>query len=213
MKHFLIILFSLSILYCCKSKNISYMYIYDNKSESNLPIDSLLVIDSSFEKSLEYYKDKDSISKIIDGIVYFSILEIPTEIGVSNIRIEKNDINSDNYQDILIYEPTGGTAGDICYCLFYDNEKRTFKYDKNVELRNIEIFSKEKQVICSYNWSSVIYQIENSSFKKIEETKYLEYSSTNPNYENLKEITKFDTDGKIITIDTVKINNKNDFHK
>ena len=217
-----------------KKMDILYLYIYNDNSANSKPIDSFAVIDSSFEKSLSFYKDFDSISKNIPQIVYFSIFtihqdkfailidtttkvyklindkfekqfDIPCEISSSAIRLEKLDINSDGETDILLKISSDGAAGDIFICLFYNPEKGNLEYDNKTELRNIVLNLSKREVKSFYNWSSANFKIEKSSFKKIEEEKYLMYSTTDFKYENYKEVTTFDKDGKIITVDTLEI--------
>jgi len=88
----LIIILSTYFLYSCNFKikdnqlenksNLTYMYIYNNENDSSksLPTDSLcLYNDSTYEQSLNLYKNTDSICKSIDGILFFSVFKLNNE--------------------------------------------------------------------------------------------------------------------------------------
>ena len=65
-----------------KNDNLTYMYIYDNENDSNIgvPSDSLcLYNDSTYEQSLNLYKNTDSICKTIHGFLFFTVFKLNNE--------------------------------------------------------------------------------------------------------------------------------------
>ena len=210
-----------------------YLYIYNRQYINNKPIDSLMIFESDYDRTLTLYAKYNSFFKIVDGVIginifklnnqkfaliidsithvykfegnsFINILNVKIGLGISSeLKIKKIYLNSDNYEDFMLIMPTGGSAGDYYLCFFYDPELETLKYDNNTELRNVE-FIKRNQINCSYNWSSSMYVIEKYFFRKIETTYYLIYSGKEK-LENKAVVTKYDKNGNIIKIDTIDI--------
>lgn len=134
----------------------SFLYIYDYEKEG--PVDSLAVFDSSYEKSLDYYKSLDTLNKTVASLVTMSIfklnnqkfayivdsssvkifkwnsskfeqiIKIPQELGM-NVQRNFIDFNTDGYKDVIIELVSGGSYGVEYICLFYEPMNKTLLYD------------------------------------------------------------------------------------
>ncbi|WP_338769584.1 hypothetical protein WAF17_10155 [Bernardetia sp. ABR2-2B] len=134
---------------------------------------------------------------------YQKIHSVTYLVGFSSINLNKIDINSDNYKDAFVEISSGGSYGNGYLFLFYNPVTKSLEYDNETELRNVKLNIKKQEVFCSYKVISKLYKIEKFSFRVIEEAEYLKFNSDKQELENKKEITKYDKEGKIISIDTV----------
>lgn len=218
-----------------KEEVISGLYIYDSLSEDGKPSDSLLLYESNFEKSLNLYLNTDSMSKTVSGLVhmsifkhynekfalivdssnttfyqfknnqYIQILKTPIGIGASTITKSIIDINSDGYKDLLYDIPSGGSYGSDNICLFFNPTTKTFEYDNNVELRNIELDLNKKAATCYYlNTLTRKYSINKYSFQIIEDKTNLLFTTGKEKFENKFEIKKYGENNKVISLDTIE---------
>lgn len=225
-----IFLFFIScILFSCSKhtrKNITYLYINDYTSTENNPVDSLMVYkDEPFEKSLELYKETDSVTKFVYPVIYLSIFKLEKEkfailadsvstsffkfmpngeykkehtieIPISmNVITQQKDINKDGYKDILLTMSSGGSHGDDIFLLFYDPKNHNLKHQKEIELRNTKL--QDNTIISSTRFLNQTYEIKGYTLSLKEEVHYLQDEN-----DNKKVITKFDQ-GKIISRDTL----------
>ncbi|MFZ4399426.1 MAG: hypothetical protein ACOYO1_05280 [Bacteroidales bacterium] len=222
-----------------KENNLTYIYIYNSNLDSiskSKPCDSLCVYnDSSYEKSLNLYKNTDSLCKLVEGFIYINIFRlynekyailidsttkiykfvggeykrlysIPVEFGTSSeLKLDKMDINSDGFKDLVLQLTTGGTSGDEYICLFYNPIIKTLIYDSTAELRDVEFKINEKKLISHYRWSSAVFAIEKYSFRLLEDHIYMIYSCNNSKYDNMEEVLKYDRNGTLIRKDTLKL--------
>lgn len=136
---------------------------------------------------------------------YQKIHSIKYLVGFSEIHIKKIDINNDSYKDAFVEITSGGSYGTFSLFLFYNSTTKSLEYDDETELRNAELNIKKQEVFCSYKIISKLYKIEKFSFRVREETEYLMFNSGKKELEDKKEVTKYDKEGKIISIDTVCI--------
>ncbi|MGX7666710.1 XAC2610-related protein [Flavobacterium pedocola] len=210
-----------------------YIYNRESDDESNLPDDSLKIYSSSFEKSLELYEEIDSLEKQVYDQVYFSIFQLNREkfsiiidsstvkafkftnkhykkiqsidcnLGVNGIKLQKTDINTDGYKDILIEVPSGGFYGSAYFCLFYDPDTKSLVYDKKTELRNIEPSLKNRHITSHSSMQSHTYSIDKYKFKLIEKRIDLGKTTGIMELENKVEVSRFDANGKLIQKDTL----------
>ena len=248
MKPSAFLLFILILLTGCSSKgkkiaetnraendSIIELYIYHDKlsDTSTQPDDSLKIYRSSFEKSLELYKNIDALEKEVENQVYISIFKlldkkfsiiidstaikvfeftnghykkiqnIDSEIGINGINLQKIDINSDGFNDILIEIPSGGFFGSAYTCLFYNSVSKSLVCDRNIELRNIELNLKKKLLTSNLSMTSETYYIDNYKFKLIEKKVNLGKTTGIEKLENTFEISKYDLMGNLIRKDTL----------
>jgi len=214
-----------------KDSSIVYRYIYDSESGSQLPVDSLKLIESNHESVLEFYKDQDSVVKMVDGYIYFSILKLKEEkfaviidstarvyqfnegrfnrihllnyqLGLPAVELEYVDVNQDGNKDVLFFIPSGGTFGDHYLCLFYNPDSRTLVHDDNVSLRNMELYPKEHKVITRTKYSFAEFVIEKYSFRIVKETRYLCFEGKDELQDKIR-VTLFDKEGRVSRIDTL----------
>ena len=143
-----------------------------------------------------------NIYKFIDG-KYQKIYSTEALAGFMDILVRKMDINKDGYKDALVEVETGGSYGKGYLFLFYNAEEKSIEYDDTTELRNVELDVDKQKVLCSYKIISRLYKIEKFDFRVMEETEYLVFTTGEKFLEDKKEITKYDTAGNIISIDTV----------
>lgn len=227
-----IFLFFIScILFSCSKhtpNNITYLYINDYASSENNPIDSLIIYkDEPFEKSLELYKETDSITKFVYPVMYLSIFKLEKEkfailsdsVSTSffkfmpngeykkehsieiplgmRIITQQKDINKDGYKDILLTVSSGGSHGDDVFLLFYDPKNHNLIHQKEIKLRNTKL--QDNTIISSTRFLNQTYEIKGYSLYLKEEVHYLQGEN-----DNKKVITKFNQ-GKITSRDTLVI--------
>jgi len=104
----------------------------------------------------------------------------------------------------LIEILSGGTAGSEFSFLFYNSSTKSFDYDAETELRNIEFNVKKQILVSHYLWSKATFVLENNKFRKIDQTYYLRFSNTKDEVVDKSQITKYDKQGNVISIDTIK---------
>jgi hypothetical protein len=212
-----------------KEDRIAYFYYYGDTT--NTPTDSIKMYANNFEKSLEFYKDYDSISKTNYLNFYFNVFKINNEkfavlidsttkiykfqgnhfeklftenIAIVPLKIEVNkiDLNSDGFLDFFLKIPSGGSHGDDYLCFFYLEKSKSLVYENKVDLCNIEINLKEKTITSNFSMSSEVYLIDGFSLRLLEKRLYLSYSGEKK-LQNKIEITKFNNNGKEVSKDTV----------
>lgn len=215
-------------------KNIEYLYSYDPNSDSDTSVGFFFMLNNSHEESLNLYADLDSFYRIIPEKVYYFIFElhnnkfaitvdsttkiykfglnkfdkiltIPSGLwSESKIKIDTIDINADGFNDILL------PLDLASICLFYHPEKKTLVYDYQSDLRNIQIDLKKKEATSFYRWSSAVFAIEQYSFRIKEETMSLWFNNPEAfiayGCENIFVTKKFDKNGNIAKVDTIKVN-------
>lgn len=224
-------LFILCVLLSCSkhtTNDITYLYINDYAFSENNPRDSLMVYkDAPFEKSLELYKETDSVTKFVYPLIYMSIFKLEKqkfailadsvstsffkfmpngeykkehiiEIPIGmNVVTQQKDINKDGYKDILLTVSSGGSYGDDVFLLFYDPKNHNLIHQKGIELRNTKL--QDNTIISSTRFLNQTYEIKGYSLSLKEEVHYLQNEN-----DNKKVITKFDR-GKITSRDTLII--------
>lgn len=234
-KHLLLVLvFSSLIAFSCRQWSgtsgykIEYPYIYDN--EWTTPVDSIkLYAGVPFEKSLELYKDSDTLTKAVDFLIYlklfkirdqkFAILadsattscykfmpsgQIKKEFSIAvelgtKAITEIKDLNGDGYNDAVYTMHSGGFYGEDNCFFFYDPKKKTLVYNENPDLRNVEI---NGDTVSSYTkFHSEKYAIRGFDLSLTESVEYLQQEN-----ENKKVIRSYDAKGKQISCDTLIIN-------
>lgn len=148
----------------------------------------------------------DSVTKILqlESDQIEEVLRIPVNLqfGKPIVTVD-TDFNSDHVNDLLIKIGTGGTAGSIYLLCLYDSSTGTFVYDESIELRNIVI--SDNEITSKYMWSESIFRIESFKIFRVEESVYLRKTNGDSNLRGLMEVRKFDKNGKVVMIDTVKI--------
>jgi hypothetical protein len=248
MNQSIFILFTILLLTSCSTnkKNINdktqkdidniielYIYNYESDNELNMPIDSISVYSSSYEKSLELYKEIDSLEKQVWGHVYFSIFKLKEkkfsviidsttvkvfkfsnnnykkiesfdcDIGVYGIKLQKIDINTDGFKDVLIEIPSGGFFGSSYICMFYNPDSKSLVFDKRTELRDIELDLNKKQITSYSSMQSEKYYIDKYTFKLFEKRIDLGKTTDIEELENKVEISRYDSNGNLIRKDTL----------
>ncbi|WP_338811889.1 hypothetical protein V9L05_10730 [Bernardetia sp. Wsw4-3y2] len=123
----------------------------------------------------------------------------------TNVKIEQKRLNLDKFKDVLVEIPSGGMGGSEFLFLFYNPTTKSFDYDYETELRNIEFDIKKQKVVSHYQWSKATFVLENNKFRKIDQTYYLRFSSAKEEFIDKEQVTKYDKEGRIVSIDTVKI--------
>lgn len=210
----------------------SFLYIYDFEKQDG-PVDSLAVFDSSYEKSLDYYKSFDTLNKKVDGSVSISIfnlnkqkfayiadtstiriykwnsskfeqiIKIPQELGM-NVQRNFIDFNSDGYKDVIIELVSGGSYGSDYICLFYESSKKTFIYDFKNPQRNIELDIQNKKITSTSRIVNNVFEIGKNNFVLKEQIVDLLFTTGNEKFDNKIEVTKYSNLGKVISIDTIE---------
>lgn len=180
---------------------IEYPYIYDD--EWTRPIDSIqLYAGVPFEKSLELYKDSDTLTKSVYDLVYLRLFKIRGQkfailadsaytscykfmpsgqiqkqfsIAVSlgfKATTEIKDLNGDGYKDVFYTIQTGGIFGHYHYIFFFDPKKKTLIYNGKPDLSNVEI---KGDTVSSYTkFHDEKYVIRGFDLRLIESTEYLQ---------------------------------------
>lgn len=123
----------------------------------------------------------------------------------TDVKIEQKRLNLDKFKDILLEIPSGGSYGSDFIFLFYNPTTKLFDYDDETDLRNIEFDVNTQKVVSHYRWSKATFVLENNKFRKIDETYYLKFRGIGEDFFDKKEITKYNKEGKVISIDTVCI--------
>lgn len=239
-----VVLFALTlfILFSCSNRdkqnvpNSAYDRVYfgyTKFNENGNAIDSLRVCESSYENTLDFYKELDSLNQTIPNILHISIFKIQNEkfavvidsttkiykfngvgfkmiynikyqIGLGEITQKLVDVNLDLENDMVIEISSGGTYGSDFIVLFYNPDLKMLVYDKGADLRNCDFDLKNGKVKSNYNWFSIFFDIKKYSFEKKEMHKYLNYTSGSQNHNNMIERTIFNQSGGIIKVDTLR---------
>ena len=96
------------------------------------------------------------IYKFIEGN-YQQIISTNSRFAFgTNIKIEQKKLNLDKFKDVLIEIPSGGTAGSEFLFLFYNSSTKSFDYDAETELRNIEFNKRYHGYFCIRNGKLLI---------------------------------------------------------
>jgi len=209
-------------------KSISYIYT-DHDSKGNA-LDSLKVYsnDSLFEKSLELYKETDSLDKTVSMLVHIAIFKVEGQkfavitdtTGTAFFQFEKNrynkifsaapaiafmidpmkfkDYNADGYIDVFYSVSSGGSHGADDFLLFYDPQKRTLVYNEEPALQNIEIKGNKVTSGVKFVWTT--YAIKGN---KLVLAKTLEYLQGND--DDKKVVTKYNESGIVVSVDTLDV--------
>ncbi|MFT3794289.1 hypothetical protein [Flavobacterium sp.] len=231
MRRLLFALCIAGLLVACQKQRMpkSYLYVYNSK---NQVVDSIASVDGTLDGVLPFYEDQDSISRMIANAGYFCIftlheekfavvidsvtkvyrytadgfkksLQLPYSIGTSKVSLRTVDVNRDHRRDVLFKIPSGGSAGDLHLCLFYDPDQKELVYDARHELWNAQWEFKEKIVHTQNRWSSALYCIDRYGFTKLQQMNPLKYTSTDQRQHDLVEIITYDPkDGHIVRKDT-----------
>ncbi|WP_338793246.1 hypothetical protein [Bernardetia sp. MNP-M8] len=80
----------------------------------------------------------------------------------TNVKIEQKRLNLDKFKDVLVEIPSGGMGGSEFLFLFYNPTTKSFDYDYETELRNIEFDIKKQKVVSHYQWSKATFVLENN---------------------------------------------------
>jgi hypothetical protein len=210
MKKHVLLLFLIAgsvIVFSCNKQalasvgKIEYPYIYND--DWTKPIDSIkLYAGVPFEKSLELYKDSDTLTKSVDFLIYLKLFKIKGQkfavladsaytscykfmpsgqikkeftiaVELGTKAITKiRDLNGDGYNDVVYTMRSGGFYGDDNCLFFFDPKKKTLIYNEKPDLRNIEISG---DTVSSYTkFHSERYVIRGFDLHLIESTEYLQ---------------------------------------
>lgn len=209
-------------------KNISYYYIYnDNWDKAADSIK--LYNDLPFEKSLELYTDTDSLTQQVQSFIYLKIfktdnqkfaimadsafthlykfmpdghykkqISIVQQLGME-AKTAIKDLNHDGYKDVIYTMVSGGSYGDDNSLLFYDPKQKTFTYNEEPLLRNIEIAGDTVNSYTKFLYCK--YIIKGYKLELIEDTEFLQQENDN------KKVTRhYSSKGKEVSRDTILIN-------
>jgi hypothetical protein len=207
--------------------DVVYLYIPDE--DYTRVADSItLYRNRPFEKSLELYRDTDSLTQFLESNIYLSIFKLENEkfavladsaytsfykfmpdghyqkLYHSPVNLgmraltEKKDLNTDGYKDIVFTMVSGGSYGDDNLLLFYDPKNQTLVYHEEPELRNIEI--RHRRVYSYTKFLNRVYRIEGTSLKTEQKTEYLQQD----NYGKMV-VTQFDEKGRQQSSDTLPV--------
>ena len=223
------------LLLCCTQVHkpdmpITYVYIYDysKDKDDDKPVDSILVYrDLSFEKSLELYKNSDTLTKQADQYLYLSIFELQKErfavIADSaamtfykympngkfkkehriessigyRVFIEKKDLNADGYNDVLFTLVSGGSHGDDNLLLFYNPKTHGLVYHEEPWLMNVSFDG--ATVTSNTKFLDTAYRVKGFDFLLLQQTEYLQGYD-----DDKKVVSRYNEKGKVISRDTLK---------
>ena len=134
------------------------------------------------------------------------LLSTPKPLGVGKPAILLNrDINKDGKEDLIVKMPTGGTAGDQYILAFYQEDSKSFVHNDTLELMNLSFDPAQNTIESAYRWSSIKFKVVGTVLREMEEKVYLKYTSGDPKLMNSIEVTRYDSAGKVMSIDTIQI--------
>ena len=208
---------------------LTYLYVYDHSDNDSYTLtDSVMVYsDLPFERSLELYKDSDTLTKQVDQYLYLSIFELQKEkfaviadSATTNFYkylpggtykkeytmpmslgakafLTKKDLNADGYSDVLFTLPSGGFYGEDNLLLFYNPKTHGLVYHDKPSIVNITFDG--DTVTSNTKFLDTTWLIKGFDFLLLQQTEYLQ-----GNDDDKKVVSRYNQKGIVVSRDTVK---------